>query len=113
MAMKQCCKYIRGLCYKLHMMGIPVDLPTYVVFGDNQQSVLANTSHPHSNLKKKSNSIAYHFVHEGVAKDEWCTTYLNTNLNPADLLMKSLSGGEKRSQFTAYLLHYLNIDDND
>ena len=109
MAMKQCCEYIRGLRYKLRMMGIPVDLPTYV-FGDNQ-SVLANTSHPHSNLKKKSNSIAYHFVREGVAKDEWRTTYLNTHLNPADLLTKSLSGGEKRSRFTAYLLHYLNMDD--
>ena len=77
------------------MMGIPVDLPTFV-FGDNQ-SVLANTSHPHSVLKKKSNSIVYHFVREGVAKNEWITTYLNTNLNPADLLTKSLSGGEKRT----------------
>ena len=33
-AMKQCCEYIRGLRYKLRMMGISVDLPTYV-FGDN------------------------------------------------------------------------------
>ena len=105
-AMKQCCEYIRGLRYKLRMMGIPVDLPTYV-FGDNQ-SVLANTSHPHSSLKKKSSSIAYHFVREGVAKLEWCTTYLNTHFNPADLLTKSLSGGEKRTRFTAYMLHYLD-----
>ena len=93
------------------MMGIPVDLPTFV-FGDNQ-SVLANTSHPHSVLKKKSNSIAYHFVREGVAKNEWITTYLNTNLNPADLLTKSLSGGEKRARFTGYLLHYLYTDVDD
>ena len=28
-AMKQCCEYVRGLRYKLRMMGIPVDLPTY------------------------------------------------------------------------------------
>jgi len=55
-AMKQCCEYIRGLRYKLRMMGIPVDFPTYV-FGDNQ-SVLANTTKPHSTLKKKSSSIA-------------------------------------------------------
>ena len=69
-AMKQCCEYIRGLRYKLRMMGIPVELPTYI-FGDNQ-SVLANTTTPHSTLKKKSSSIAYHFVREGVAKNE-CT----------------------------------------
>ena len=89
------------------MMGITVDAPGYI-FGDNQ-SVLANTSHPHSTLKKKSSSIAFHFVREGVAKTEWCTTYLNTHYNPADLLTKSLPGGEKRTRFTAYLLHYLNL----
>ena len=104
-AMKQCCEYIRGLRYKLRMMGIPVDLPTYI-FGDNQ-SVLANTTNPHSTLKKKSSSIAYHFVREGTAKDEWRTTYLNTHFNPADMLTKSLPGGEKRSRFISYVLHYL------
>jgi len=104
-AMKQCCEYVRGLRYKLRMMGIPVDMPTYV-FGDNQ-SVLANTTKPHSTLKKKSSSIAYHFVREGTAKDEWRTTYLNTNYNPADMMTKSLPGGEKRSRFISYVLHYL------
>ena len=58
-AVKQCCEYIRGLRYKLRMMGIPVEGPT-CIYGDNQ-SVLANTTIPHSALKKKSQSIAYHF----------------------------------------------------
>ena len=87
------------------MMGIPVGTQTYV-FGDNQ-AVLANTTKPHSTLKKKSSSIAYHFVREGVAKDKWRATYLNTHLNPADMLTKSLPGGQKRSAFTSYFLHYL------
>ena len=104
-AMKLCCEHIRGLRYKLRMMGIAVDKPSFV-FGDNQ-SVLSNTSLPHSKLKKKSSSIAYHFVREGVAKLEWCTTYLNTNLNPSDMLTKSLPGGEKRTRFTSFILHYL------
>jgi hypothetical protein len=104
-AMKQCCEYIRGLRYKLRMMGIPVEGPAYI-FGDNQ-SVLANTSRPHSTLKKKSSSIAYHFVREGVAKDEWRTTYIDTHHNPPDMLTKSLAGGEKRTRFTSYLLHYI------
>ena len=72
-AMKLCCEYIRGLRYKLRMMGINVNELTFV-FDDNQ-SVLANTSPPHSILKKKSSSIANHFVREGVTKDEWRTTY--------------------------------------
>ena len=84
-------------------MVISVDLPTYV-FGDNQ-SMLSNTSKPYSTLKKKSASIAFHFV-RGVVKDEYRTTYFNTDLNPADMLTKSLSGGEKRSRFTSYVLHY-------
>ena len=103
--MKQCCEYIRGLRYKLRMMGIPVELPTYI-FGDNQ-SALANTTRPHSTLKKKSSSIAYHYVREGTARDEWRTPYLNTNFNPAYMMTKSLPGGEKRTRFISYVLHYL------
>jgi hypothetical protein len=68
-AMKQCCEYRRGLRHKLRMMRIPVSGPCYIC-GDNQ-SVLANTTKPGSTLTKKSQSIAYHFVHEGVANDEW------------------------------------------
>lgn len=105
-AMKRCCEYVRGLRYKLRMMGIPVEAPTYV-FGDNQ-AVLANITMSHSTLKKKSSSVAYHFVREGVAKDEWRVTYLNTHFNPADLLTKSLPGGEKRTRFTGLFLHYVN-----
>ena len=71
-AMKQCCEYIHGLRYKLKMIGIPVEGPTRN-YGDNQ-SVLANTTIPDSTLKKKSQSIAYHFVCEGAARDEWRTS---------------------------------------
>ena len=58
--MKLCCEYIRGLRYKLRMMGIAIEEPTYI-YGDNR-SVLANTLVPESTLKKKSHSTAYHFV---------------------------------------------------
>ena len=62
-AMKQCCEYLRGFRYKLRMMGIPCDGPSQI-YGDNQ-SVLANTTMRDSTLKKKSQSIAYHFVRKG------------------------------------------------
>ena len=67
--MKQCCEYLRGLRIKLRSMGLPVDL-TCFIHGDNN-IVLANSSQPFSVFKKKSNSIAYHFVREECAKDEW------------------------------------------
>ena len=104
-AMKQCCEYIRGLRYKLRMMGIPVEGPTYI-YGDNQ-SVLANTTIPDSTLKKKSQSIAYHYVREGVARDEWRTSYVNTHDNEADLLTKQLPHGVKRKGFVRNLLHHI------
>ena len=82
-AMKhQSCEYLRGLRYKLRMMGIPVNNPVFTC-GDNQ-SVLWNMSVPDSTLKKKNNSIAYHYVREGDARDEWRTSYVNISINPAD-----------------------------
>ena len=104
-AMKQATEYVRGLRYKLRMFGIPCEEPTFI-FGDNQ-SVLANTTAPDSQLKKKSNSIAYHFVRDGCARDEWRTTYVNTHDNPADLLTKPLAAGEKRTRFIRMLLWWL------
>ena len=104
-AMKQRCEYLRRLRYKLRMLGIPIDLPSYI-FGDNQ-SVLTNSALPLSSLKKKSSSIAFHFVREGVARGQWLITYLNTNENPADMCTKSLPSGEKRNKFISLILQYL------
>ena len=63
--MKLACEYIRGLLYKLKMMGITFSDPFF--FNGDNNSVLYNTTLPESTLKKKSNSIAYHYVREGVA----------------------------------------------
>ena len=65
--MKNFCEYIRGILYKLRMMGIPCDLPAYV-YGNNQY-VIINSSKPLSMMKKISILIAYHFLREGVAED--------------------------------------------
>ena len=86
-------------------MRIPINGPN-LVRGDNQ-SVLAHTTIPDSTLKKKSQSIAYHFVREGVARDEWRTAHINTHENPADLLTKPLPAGEKRHHFVRQILHWI------
>ena len=103
--MKQYCDYIRGLRYKLTMMGIPIEGPT-CLYGDNQ-SVPANTTIPDSTLKKKSQNNAYHFVCERVARDEWRTSYVNTHDNEADLLTKQLPHGEKRRGFVSNLYYHI------
>ena len=73
------------------MMGIPVTNPAFI-FRDNQ-SVLWNTSVPDSTLKKKSSSVASHFVREGVARDEWRTSYVKTSDNHSDILTKMVQIG--------------------
>ena len=105
-AMKQAVEYVRGLRYKLRMLGIPCEEPSFV-YGDNK-SVLANTSVPASTLKKKMNSLSYHFVREGCARDEWRTAYVNTHENVADLLTKPLPSGEKRNRFVRQFLYWIS-----
>jgi hypothetical protein len=104
-AMKHCCKYLRGLRYKLRMMGITCEEPAFI--SDDNQPVLYNTTISDSTLKKKSQSITYHFVREGSARDEWRTSYVSTHDNEADLLTKMLPAGEKRKGFIQNLLHHI------
>jgi hypothetical protein len=104
-AMKHGTEYVRGLRYKLRMMGIPVSGPTYI-YGDNQ-SVLFNTTIPESTLKRKSQSICYHFVREGSARDEWRTGYVNTKNNPSDILTKPVPSGQLRMSLVRMILHHL------
>ena len=55
----------------------------------NNMSVVNNTSRPESQLKKKSNSIAFHFCREVVASKAAFVTYEPTETNIADMLTKT------------------------
>ena len=105
MAMKQGMERITSLRYKLRMMGIPITDPAFM-YGDNM-AVIYNTSRPESTLKKKSNSVAYHYCRECVAKGMALTGHVATNENPADICTKCIPGGEKRRHLCSYVLHYI------
>ena len=77
------------------MMGVPVDGPSYI-YGDNM-SVINNTQKPESVLKKKSNSICYHAIHESVAMGESLTAHVATSDNFADLATKMIMNKPKRT----------------
>jgi hypothetical protein len=85
-AAKVATETIRGLRYKLRMLVVPIDGPTFF-FGDNM-SVKTNISIPESVLKKKRNPIAYHCVREAVAMCDILPAYVNTKLNTADILTR-------------------------
>ena len=102
-AMKTVTDYLRGLRYKLRMMGVPLETPTYI-FGDNM-SVIHNSQRPESTLRKKSNEICYHAVRESVAMGESLVGHVPSESNPADLATKIIPGGQKRSGLVGMLLH--------
>ena len=91
-AMKTAVELVEGLRYKLRMMGVPLDGPTHIK-ADNM-SVIYNCSNPASQLKKKSNAIAYHYVRERCAgRFPVCRiSYVPTLDNLADMFTKSQPG---------------------
>ncbi len=103
--MKQGMECLRGLRYKLRMMGVAISGPSYI-YGDNM-SVIHNTQRPESMLKKKSNSICCHTIREAVAMGECLTGHVSTNDNPADICTKIIPGGRKRDHLVGLLLRDL------
>ena len=101
-AMKQGIETLRGLRYKLRMMGVPLSGPSYV-YGDNM-SVIKNSSKPESTLNKKSNQICYHAVREAVAMNECLISHIPTSDNIADLATKLIPNGIQRARLVDKLL---------
>jgi hypothetical protein len=85
---------LRGLRYKIHIIGIPLSGPTYN-YGDNKSQV-TNSSRPELTLKKMCNSICYHAIRELVAVGETLLTHIRTGENLADFLTKTTSGAKCR-----------------
>ena len=92
--MKHGIENLRGIRYKLRMMGVPIKGPLYV-YGDNM-SVVTIVSKPESTLRKKSNLICYHAVREAVAMGEALVAHIPTKKNLADLFTKVLYGQTRR-----------------
>ena len=93
MALKTGVEILEGLRYKLRMMEIPID--GYCHTCVDNMSVVKNTSIPESTLKKKSNSIAYHYVRSKCAADILHIAYENTKMNLADMFTKIQTAAER------------------
>jgi hypothetical protein len=84
--MKNGIETCRKLRYKLRMMGFTLSGPTFV-YGEIM-SVVHNTQRPESVLKKKSNSICYHTVHESAAMGKSIIGHVPSVDNPADIALR-------------------------
>ena len=87
------------------MMRVLVNNPAFF-YGDNQ-TVLWDTTTPDLMLKKKSSLVAYHFVHEGVTKDEWRTGYVKMSENPSDLMTKVILSRIDRKRKISMMLYHI------
>ena len=76
------------------------------MYGDNQ-SLLANTTMPKSILNNKSNTVAFHFLQEGSARDEWRTAYINKHIYASDMMKKLLPSGDKHIILLKIILYHL------
>ena len=92
-------------------MGIPMSHHAFI-YGDNM-SVLHKTVNPDSTIKKKCQSIDYHFVREGCAANEWRTAYCTTTFNPSDICTKNLPAGQNRYRKVRSLLYDIYPDKDD
>lgn len=101
-ALKTAMEMVIALRYKLRMMGVPLEGPT--CFRVDNQSVVRNASVPQSTLRKKSNSIAYHFVRENIAAGTGYVEYEPTDSNLSDILTKT-HAGPKRAALASMILH--------
>jgi hypothetical protein len=106
-AMKNGVEALRGIRYKLRMMGVPLTGASYV-YGDNM-SVIHNTQRPESTLRKKNLSICYHVVREAVAMGEILTTHIRTDNNLSDFMTK-VTFGQKRRHLVGSVLYDLYDD---
>jgi hypothetical protein len=92
--MKHRIEMLRGLRYKISVMGIHLSGPMYI-YGDNKSQV-THSSRPESTLKKKCNSICYHAICESVAMGETLLTHIRTGEKLAAFLTKTTSGTKHR-----------------
>jgi len=105
-AMKDRIKTLRGLRYKVRMMGIPLTGPSYI-YGDNKSQV-TSSSQPESTLKKKCISICYHAIRESVAMGESLITHIMTDDSLSDFLTKTTSA--KLRKLVSGVVHDLYDD---
>jgi hypothetical protein len=91
-ALKVATNMVKGLRYKLRMMGIPIEGPANVLV-DNE-TVMKNSTILSSTLQRKHNAICYHYVREAVASNIMRIAHIPSEQNLADMFTKMLGATE-------------------
>jgi len=102
--MKTAVETTEGLIYKLKMMGVPIDGPSNIM-ADNMPVLVKNMSIPESVLKKKSNSIAYHYVRERAAAGIILVRHERTDSNIANHILTKIQPDSVRERLLRLFMH--------
>jgi hypothetical protein len=102
-AMRVAVEMNSALRYKLRMFGIPIEGPTSILC-DND-SVVKNSSLPHSTLQKKHHSISYHYVREMSARKAIRVAKIPGGSNLADLFTKTTIPTPHRMELVQSILY--------
>lgn len=101
------CKIGSGVDYEIKLfiqeMGVPLD--GLVLMLKDNNSVVLNTMLPTSMLKKEHDACTYQCVGEGIAAGIVKFTYIPSEENFADILIKSLLSEEFHALVKSLLFH--------
>ena len=102
-AMQVAVELNKALRYKLRMFGIPIEGPTDI-FCDND-SVVKNSSLPHSTIQKKHQSINYQMIRESAARGIVRIAKILGTYNLANLFTKTTIPTPRRRQLLSQILY--------
>ena len=110
-AARTCVEQIVDLRTTLYFLGVPVRDKSYM-FGDNK-SVVDSSMQVHAKLHKRHTMLSFHRVREAIASGMILFTFINGNINPADILSKHWGYSQVWPQLKALLFWYGDTSDID
>ena len=103
-AARTCVEQIADLRTTLYYLGVPLRNTSYM-FGDNQ-SVVNSSMQVDAKLHKRHTMLSFHRVREAIASGTVNFTFINGDINPADILSKHWGYSQIWAQLKPLLFWY-------
>jgi hypothetical protein len=108
-AARTCVEQIVDLRTTLYYLGVPVRDKSYM-FGDNK-SVVDSSMQVHAKLHKRHTILSFHRVREAIASGMIIFSFINGDINPADILSKHWGYAQVWNQLKPLLFWYGDTKD--
>ena len=98
LALKTTVEEAPGMCLLIKYIGVPINVPINI--HSDSESVLKSAANPGNELKRKHAAISYNLVRDNIATNIISSWKIDTKLNPAEPMTKSLSRIHLHSHIT-------------